>query len=174
MTQTNISKLPLFTAVAFLLLLGIAGCAKDAKPMKSVNDHFIGDEHPRSVTAFFDQQHANAARADGMLYPAHFDGSALNSLGRKKLDLMFAGSERPVVQVYLKVAKDNSYRDREAAVNAYLDSKNIKTDQYALNFGENPNSVAPASDGLSGLAKQQAMTESAGGGSVSGMTGGSK
>ncbi len=173
MTQTNISKLPLFTAVAFLLLLGLAGCAQDEKPMKSVNDHFIDDEQPRSVNAFFNQQHANAARQDGMLYPAHFDGAALNSLGRQKLDLMFAGVERGMMQVYLKVAKDNAYRDREAAVNSYLTSKNIKSEEYALNFGDNPGVGASASDGLKGIEKQQAFADSDSG-SISGSSGGSK
>jgi hypothetical protein len=173
MTQTNISKLPLFTVIAVLLLLGLTGCAKDQKPMKSVNDHFIDDEQPRSVNAFFNQQHANAARQDGMLYPAHFDGTALNSLGRQKLDLMFAGAERGMVQVYLKVAKDNAYRDREAAVNSYLTSKNIKSEEYALNFGDNPGVGASASDGLKGIEKQEAFAEGEGE-SLAGSTGGSK
>jgi len=84
---TKTTMLVSAAAAALLLALGAgAGCNHDKKE-DAQNALFKSDGQER-VSAFADRQAANGARNDAMLYPHHFEGGQLNSLGRAKVLLM--------------------------------------------------------------------------------------
>ena len=83
-TMTTTTNVVIAAAAAAMLALG-AGC--NNKNENAQNAIFKPDGQER-VSAFADVQAANGARNDAMLYPHHFDGGQLNSLGRAKVLLM--------------------------------------------------------------------------------------
>src|SRR6266542_1520302 len=72
--------------VAAMALIPLAvGCSHQEK----VNEAFFrGDDTVNPVVRFQDTQASCGARQDGTLYPQHFNGGQLNSLGEAKLDLL--------------------------------------------------------------------------------------
>ena len=135
----------------------LAGCRHQQKPKYSVNDYFRPDDEPRAMNNMFNAQVAQAAREDGMLYAHHFTGGKLNSLGEQKLLAMTGGTERGKIEVYLVMPKDADFSDRQNDVIAFLQSRGLKDDAFAVSEGFNPKSSAPAAQGLAGLSKQQSL-----------------
>ena len=117
---------------AALVVLGAGGCksspdnraAADEKPKAKieVHDEFRQDADPERVTRFVDIQSSNGARNDGMLYPVHFTGGHLNSLGRSKVLLMLEDCDScEPITVHLVNCGDGDLLDqRKNAVELYL------------------------------------------------------
>src|SRR3982750_2065511 len=74
---------------AAVVVLG-AGCAGHGpnEPRGEANDDLFPKEPEQTVQRFPDVQTANGGRFDANLYPHHFNGTHLNSLGRAKVLLM--------------------------------------------------------------------------------------
>ena len=121
------------------------------------------------------QMHAGA-RAESTLYPDHFDGAALSSLGTSALDKMLADSHscNPLV-VYMDVPEDNYAQDRRLAVGRYLEDRGgLKPEQIEFQSGPNPYTLYPADAQLTAYPKTDTAGDSTsyGGSSGGGSSGG--
>ncbi|HEX8324305.1 MAG TPA: hypothetical protein VF595_10365 [Tepidisphaeraceae bacterium] len=133
----------------------LCGCANDKLPPISANDRFLPDDAPRPVDHIFAQQRANGAREDGTLYPQHFSGGRLNSLGYAKLSAMSQDPSAGKLMVYLDVPKGDAFWAAQDSVMKALARGGYAEDGYTIASGPNPNLGTPAAVGLSGLAKQR-------------------
>jgi hypothetical protein len=114
----------LLTAGAVVVLGAAAGCDKNkAEREKADNEFFKGDGVER-VTPALNVQATNGARHDAMLYPHHFDGGHLNSLGRAKVLLMLEDCENcsPITVHMVNCGEGEVLAQRKAAVELYLKS----------------------------------------------------
>jgi len=126
-------------------VLLLAGC--DSDPF--AHTQMKSDTEVRETRTIEHTQMEAGARDDATLYPPHFDGPLLSSLGTNKLDLMLRDSHRrdPFV-VYIAGPKELAH-DRAMAVNTYLLRRGgLKQDQIKLQEGPNPDSYSPAGIGL--------------------------
>ncbi len=141
-----------FLMVAAATLWLAPGCQTSNPPLHTPQgavNHGENFAPPGSV--YSDQriamaQAANGARADGTLYPQHFDGPTLSALGTNKLDQMLAcpAGCNPL-DVYLSIANDDLTAQRQQAVDDYLiHHGGLKPEQVVLHIGVNPGSLAPA------------------------------
>jgi hypothetical protein len=118
---------------AALVVFGAGGCKSTpektdttaTKAKAEIHDDFRQDAEPERVTRFADIQSSNGARNDGMLYPVHFTGGHLNSLGRTKVLLMLEDCDScEPITVHLVNCGDGDLLDqRKAAVELYLKSE---------------------------------------------------
>jgi hypothetical protein len=119
-------------AAAAMVVLGAGGC-KSAHPVddraanaefkkKHDTDIFRQDQGPERVSRFTEIQSANGARHDAMLYPVHFTGEHLNSLGRSKVMLMVADAEsdEPVTVHLVNCGQGEMLAQRKASVELYV------------------------------------------------------
>jgi hypothetical protein len=114
---------------------------------------FPKQDEVRSINRFNEAQSAAGARNDATLYPVHFNGSALSSLGARKLDDMVADDDAcEPMMVYVNL-DDNDPRTekRRSAVVAYLKDSGLRDEQIKLAEGRNPDVHAPSSLGASQL-----------------------
>jgi hypothetical protein len=139
--------------VAVALFAGCAHQAEKPKPAIAHGEVFTKPGAATSVGRFTQAQAANGAKADAMLYPRHFDGDQLNSLGQTKLDLILKASPagQPVV-VYLDMPHDQMTA-RQPAVAAYFKDAGLQKSQIELVEGPNPNATTPAAYNLPGIYK---------------------
>src|SRR6476469_4930405 len=114
---------------AALVVLGAGGCKstpeKDDTAPKAkvdVHDEFRQDAENERVTRFVDIQSSNGARNDAMLYPSHFTGGHLNSLGRSKVLLMLEDCDScdPITVHLVNCGESDLLAQRKAAVELYL------------------------------------------------------
>ena len=114
---------------AALVVLGAGGCK--STPDKSdgtttakaeMHDEFRQDADNERVTRFVDIQSSNGARNDGMLYPIHFTGGHLNSLGRTKVLLMLEDCDScdPTTVHLVNCGDGDLLEQRKNAVELYL------------------------------------------------------
>src|SRR4051812_26205372 len=88
------------------IALAAGGCNQGT--MASQESDFQPDDGARQVWQIADAQAAAGARDDATLYQRHFDGAALSSLGRSKLDSMM-NADVPPTAIYLDLnARDPS------------------------------------------------------------------
>lgn len=139
------------TAMGLALL---AGCQNKPKQSPSAMD-FPSPDEVRSVSRVSDAQSAAGARNDATLYPAHFNGRAIGSLGARKLDAMVADDDAcEPMTVYVNLDKEDPRTEpRRLAVVAYLKDAGLRDEQIKLADGRNPDVVAPASVGGSRIYK---------------------
>jgi hypothetical protein len=110
------------TAAALVVLGAAAGCDKNkAEKEKAENEFFKGEGVDR-VSPALNAQATNGARHDAMLYPHHFDGGHLNSLGRAKVLLMLEDCENcsPINVHMVNCGEGEVLAQRKAAVELYL------------------------------------------------------
>lgn len=158
--MNNLTRTILLAAAAVVL---IGGCASGEKDGLTHRDAFFDDAPKRLFDNAARQQLASGARADATLYPAHFHGTELNSLGMTKIDLMAADDDTssPMV-VYLGLPTDEALQARQAAVLAYVVAKGKSAEQVKFETGANPNHA------FSAEVQSQALKEvKSGGGSGS-------
>ena len=116
---------------AALVVLGAGGCKstpqKDeptttTKARIETHDDFRQDAEDERVTRFADIQSSNGARNDAMLYPVHFTGGHLNSLGRSKVLLMLEDCDscEPITVHLVNCGESDLLDQRKAAVELYL------------------------------------------------------
>ena len=111
-------KLTNVTAIAAISLATLIGCQN-----KDQNGFFKGEAaHGERVKKFMQVQASNGARNDAMLYPHHFNGGHLNSLGRQKVLLMLEDCDNcePVVVHLVNAGEGDLLSQRKAAVELYL------------------------------------------------------
>jgi hypothetical protein len=114
-------------------------------------------------------QEISGARYECTMYPDHFDGPGLSSLGTTDLDHVLADSHstNPLV-VYLDLPADDKYaQDRRSAVGRYLqDRGGLKPEQIEFHNGPNPAINSPAAIQLENYGKTN--TDSGGGAAAAG------
>jgi hypothetical protein len=169
----KLAKTMAWLAAAAVVVLG-AGCGSDNKE-KPYNEFFKADSGDR-VNAFNNVQASNGARNDAMLYPQHFEGGHLNSLGRSKVLLMLEDCENcdPIVVHLVNCGEGDTLAQRKASVELYL-----KTTE-----GANALTFHPSAPDIVRLAKTESPGDgggaaggapeggAGGGGATGGMTGG--
>ena len=91
-----------------------AGCENNAKYFEPEGSYRLANQH-------MDAQAANGARADGTLYPRHFSGDKLSSLGQTKLAQIATASkdDTAAVEVYLDMPEAAATTARKDAVKAF-------------------------------------------------------
>lgn len=142
-------------------LVVLAGCDSNGhKPDPSSMKEFFSDYDQMAIHKFADVQARNGAAADATLQPAHFDGAALNSLGRQKLDAMTADRGERVTTIYMNFAEDGLMEERREAVLAYAGTAGIAEADLKFVSGSNPHVTSPAAGHLARIER----TESTGGG----------
>ena len=118
-------RIALLSAAAFVAVAMVGGCDKNkkAEQEKAEAEFFKGDGNERVTPALMVQQ-TNGARHDAMLYPHHFDGGHLNSLGRAKVLLMLEDCENcsPITVHMVNCGEGDVLAQRKAAVELYLKS----------------------------------------------------
>ncbi len=133
-------KTACFLAAASTILC-LSGCHSDAREMQAEESDASHSQNEISeTTRLFNTQAAAGARAEATLYPEHFDGPTLSSLGTTTLDRMLADSHscNPLV-VYLAVPEDNYAQDRRMAIGRYLEDRGgLKPEQIEFHAGPNP------------------------------------
>jgi hypothetical protein len=133
------------------MVLLTAGCKNGMTEQQThLHNFFPPDSQQRQTPRIMETQMAAGARADGTLYPQHFDGAALSSLGTAKLDLMLRDSHacNPLV-VYLAVPNDTLPSERRQTVSTYLANRGgLKADQIVFKDGPNPSTYNPSAPNL--------------------------
>ena len=152
-------------AAALSLAAATTGCqtSRNGAGENVRGERFPADDQTRPVDRFIDVQSAAAARTDATLNAYHFDGQGgLNSLGRRKLDLMLRDDAALPLVVYLDLSRAevsaraagvlppsaDAHRD---SVRVYLADRGVSDEQLELRSGPNLGYNHPARDGLRGL-----------------------
>lgn len=109
----------------------IGGCAD--RPYQSFQEY-------GSAAEFANAQAAKGAAEDGSLYPRHFTGEALNSLGQTKLAQIAAHAKDAgdVVKVYLVMPEAEATEGRRQLVQQFLAEHGLSGERLALAVGPNP------------------------------------
>ena len=138
----NSNKLNVIAAAAFLALATGCDCYKTQGP--DGNACFFPEDQKYVIHRVGAQQASSAARADATLYPIHFHGGKLNSLGEQKLKLMLGDDDesRPL-PVFLDLGEDEHLEVRREAVLTYLQKFGLTTDMVKLEAGPNPSGGTP-------------------------------
>jgi hypothetical protein len=119
---------------------------------KNHGEQFYADGAPRAEGNFVNAEVSAGARGDGTLYPCHFNGADLNSLGQTKLDLMLKEPEASKTLTVYFSFDDNSMTDaRKKAVTDYLKAQGLSDDEIALKDGPNPDSKCSAAENIAAL-----------------------
>jgi hypothetical protein len=135
-----------------LMLAMIGGCAAQERQQAE----FFAPQGRQAVESAAAVQAAGGAREDGMLRAIHFDGDALNSLGRWKLDQMAEGIGQGQLKVYLDVPETGTADEgHRQVVLAYLHEKGLRDEQIQVKQGVNPEAFSSTSAGLSRLSKTE-------------------
>ena len=159
-TETICRMTMLTTAVAGTLLLAM-GCESDRS---SMNEFF--PQENRATDAFTAAQAQAGARGDATLQPMHFDGAALNSLGRDKLDLMtddYDGHSN--VTIYLNFRETDGLEARREAVLAQLREHGVEESAVKFVGGPNPSLTSPAAGHMARLERTEGEATGASSGS---------
>jgi hypothetical protein len=149
--QISNFKSPVLAAI----VLALAGCSANQSAQTTPDPFFQSpDETPLSAR-LFDTQAARGARADATLYPQHFDGTRLNSLGKSKLDLMLHDTDsEPPLKLYIDgQASDPAWAGRADAVKKHLASIGLANTQYEVIAGPNPTTWHPVAKDLEAMSK---------------------
>lgn len=134
-------------------LLWLSGCKYSSVPG---GDLIESEQIPRNIDYITAAQAATGARADAMLYPRHFDGARLNSLGRAKLHLMVMDKpEGQPLAIFLNVPEGQGTAPLRNSVESYLQEQGLAEADYQLKNGPNPDTYTPANIGLTRMAKTE-------------------
>jgi len=159
-------KTTCFLAAASTILLA-NGCQSDTQQAETDASHSQAE-----ITETARLEHTQAAageRAEATLYPDHFDGPTLSSLGTTALDMMLADSHscNPLV-IYLAVPEDSYAQDRRLAIGRYLEDRGgLKPEQIEFRSGANPDTYHAVDTQLLDLPKTDTGSDSSSGGASS-------
>ncbi|MCS7034997.1 MAG: hypothetical protein NZ561_13545 [Phycisphaerae bacterium] len=152
----------MITNRSVLLAVATVALAAGCECYKTVGgeDCFFPDEDRYTIHKLGAQQAASAARADATLYPAHFHGGKLNSLGEQKLKLMLGDDDetRPL-PVYLDTGDDEHLEARREAVLVYLAGHGLSPEMIRLEAGPNPNVGTPTAPLMQNMRKTDITPE---------------
>jgi len=150
-------------------LMPVAGCSQQQSPPVSHGEVILPDDQVTEMRKLADAQAQRGALNDSTLYPCHFEGGYLNSLGMAKLDSMLKADCDPPLQVWLAVPDDDHLEARRMSVGSYLKYRGLSPEQVSFGKGANPDTSHPAELDLKNLSK----TDTASDASASGGSGGS-
>lgn len=139
-----------------------AGCSRH---VVGEQDDFMHESLGDNARAVLHAQASRGAVRDGTLYPMHFDGRKLNSLGKQKLGLMLERREQDApLEVYLDLEPaDATARARVDAVSEYLKEHNLAASEFTVEVAANPDTYHPAADGLTRMRKTESTDAATGG-----------
>jgi hypothetical protein len=145
----------------------LGGCATNNE-----NEGIVEAQQVRNIC---DAQAASGARADATMYPCHFDGGNLNSLGTAKLDDILADDDQAKpLTIYLDLpANDNGEATHRDAIAQYVTTKGFAAADLRFEQGPNPATLHSAADRAAQLRKlDNPQGNQAGGDSGAGNAGG--
>jgi hypothetical protein len=115
---------------------------------KNQDAFFPPDHIKRTSTGWFDAAAAVGRATDGTLYPQHFDGEQLNSLGKDRLSSIVAGrakNQRTSVYLDTTMMRDRTQdAGRQKSIESFLIARGLSADQFAIETGPNPDNWQPA------------------------------
>jgi hypothetical protein len=131
--------------------LFLVGCQSLNKAANA--DSVFSDEQEGTVVSVAALQSAAAAQRDPTLYPIHFNGKELNSLGEEKLEMILdCDGDGPEI-LYLNLpASDPLTAIRKTTLQKYLNEED-ETQSVQVVVGHNPAVSAPAAPNLAAMAK---------------------
>lgn len=140
--------------IPMALIIGATagGCAVTGEMEGRPAEEFLGVDEESAVTRLANEQVAAGARSDLTLRAYHFDEGELNSLGKEKLDFIFANGENKggdkVVYIDASTGDDAAGKKlaqaRHDAVKDYLLSTGLAENSFRLESGYNPNNTSAA------------------------------
>lgn len=158
MDPTRTAQLLLLSAVA------VGGCHSSRYDRES----WSYDPQKSRTRAILDAQYAKGAAQDASLSKYHFDGMALNGLGRDKLDWILAGGRGGPIVVHLDLVGTGPQEAEPMlqAVRDYLDASGVAVSEETVVLGPSPRTAgsAVATAGRQRLQQRQPS----GGGSATG------
>ena len=121
-------------------VLALAGCSANQSSKPAPDAFFQSPDELPLTTRLLDTQAARGARADATLYPQHFDGARLNSLGKSKLDLMLHDTDsEPPLRLYIDgQASDPTWIARTDSVKKHFAAIGLIDTQFQVVAGPNP------------------------------------
>lgn len=141
------------TAMLVLAIGLFSGCSADTQ-QPAAESFFTPDGETTATARIFQAQAARGARADATLYPQHFDGDSLNSLGRAKLELALADNEAGPLNLYIAGdPSDPIWPLRASAVKQHLGALGVSDGSYHLIAGVNPHTLHPVARDLDAIRK---------------------
>jgi hypothetical protein len=165
-------KTTCFLAAASTILLA-TGCQSDTQ--QAENDASHSQAEVTETARLEHTQMAAGQRAECTLYPDHFDGPTLSSLGTNALDLVLEDSHscNPLV-VYMAVPEDDYAQDRRLAIGRYLEDRGgLKPEQIEFRSGPNPETYHAVDTQLGYYSKTDTSTDGGGASSSSSSSSGS-
>jgi hypothetical protein len=168
MTILKHLKTTCFLAAASTILLA-TGCQSPSDTQQAENDAVHSQNEIKETARLEHTQMAAGARAECTLYPSHFDGAALSTLGTTSLDLVVADthSVNPLI-VYMAIPEDSYTQERRLAVGRYLEDRGgLKPEQIEFRAGPNPATLNPVDTQLGYYPKTDTATD--GGGTYAGV-----
>ncbi len=140
---------------AALWLPLLAGCSSSQSAQTAQDTFFQSPDEVPLATRLFDTQAARGARADATLYPQHFTGPRLNSLGRSKIDLMLLDTDAaPPLRLFIDgQASDPAWMARADAVKQHLADLGLTAGQVEISAGPNPETWHPVARDIEALSK---------------------
>lgn len=145
MTRTITANLLLLAAIALT-----AGGCNSSRYDKNAYDF---DPERSRTRAILDAQYAKGAAQDAALSPHHFEGTALNGLGRDKIDWIMAYGKRQgrlVVHVDIVGADATSAEPMLQSVRDYLTASGVTVTGDMVVLGPSPR-TSNASDTIAGV-----------------------
>jgi hypothetical protein len=151
------SQISTFKSPLLLASLLLAGCSSNQSSQTSQETFFQSPDEVPLATRMFDTQAARGARADATLYPQHFDGARLNSLGKSKIDLMLRDTEAgPLLKLYIDgQSSDPAWTARADGVKQHLASSGLIDTQYEVVAGPNPATWHPVAKDIEAMGKPE-------------------
>ena len=127
----------------------MTGCAEPAQR----HDQFATDEQDTlAVDEVLERQAMAGAASDATLNSSHFDGTALNELGRTKLNAIVQRNNGPAT-VYVDVS--DTAPARVDAVTRYLKDAGASSQNIKVEAGPNPKTTVAAVEGLKRMEKTE-------------------
>src|SRR5580658_306313 len=132
------------TSALILLNAGLVGCQSDKMNQVAHGEEFYPDDAPRDSTTLEMTQAARGSLADATLYPMHFDGDKLNSLGEAKLDRMLQADPPLPIKIWMAIPDNDSAEARRESVGTFLKDRGLLVEQITFGVGPNPDSNSSA------------------------------
>ena len=139
------------TFLAAAVVLTLTGCTANQPAEKKWQDPFFPTEAKKSsVDLMFQHSAAVGAAADATLYPMHFDGDELNSLGKQKLAAIVQARKKNVpLTVYLDASDEAEHNARRVAmIEQALQSYGVYGSDGKVETGSNPTNTASAAPAI--------------------------
>jgi len=134
----------------FAVALGLPACSeKQSDPAESLFD----SREPKALARTIGVQVDNAAAADATLYAVHFDGVAINALGRAKIHAMLRS--RAKTEIIYVDSPAGLASARQGSVGEYLRSLGLAAEHVGVQAGADPRSLHPVAGDLERMSKTE-------------------